>query len=251
MRNGEGKSIGPGGRSRHRLGGLAIAVGLAALTATAPQARRLHSRAYLVPALVEEQFTLVISATPSGNARGPFVGSEPLALQRGLLRASLPPGDPESAAAWLHTIRQGARLPVTWSEAVSRWNETLTRWSTHERELLTYSPAAARAALLNQVRRRHPEATGYRRAGHASDATAHYLWVVSLLTRFVMSSPLDPAVPEALFLLGDAYLRLRPVVPTPLRMERVLGTLWEEYPDSIWAARARRLWLEETGVPVG
>lgn len=221
-----------------------MAIVLVALAATARSARRLHSRAYRVPAVIEDQLDRVVSSPPIGTGAATFEGSEPLALQRGLLREALPPGDPESAAVWLTMVRQGARQPVAWAEAAARW-------ITHERILATLDPAAARVELLAQARRRHPEATGYRRAGDASDAIVHDLWGISLLTRFVMSSPLDPAVPEALFLLGDAYLRLRPVVLYPLRMERVLGTLGEEYPDSIWAARARRLWLEETGVPVG
>jgi hypothetical protein len=137
------------------------------------------------------------------------------------------------------------------SDANARRGETLSRWSAHGRVLPPHSHSLPQAERLAQARRRRPEATGYRRAGHAPDAIALDLRAITLLTRFVMASPLDPAGPEALFLLGDAYLRLRPVVPSPLGMERVLGTLWEEYPDSIWAARARRFWLEATGVSVG
>ena len=134
-----------------------------------------------------------------------------------------------------HVSRQMAK-------SLERWNRDLANWAEMQSKGLPSIDA-----LMSEGRRHSFESMGYRKIGRGYDAAVLDLWSVSLLSQFVEESPMDPRVPEALYLLANAYSGLRFALPNSVRGDRILNPCSELYPESIWSKQATKVWQAEKG----
>ena len=156
-------------------------------------------------------------------------------------------GDPGQVSHRLRLISNRHSYSPVLRTSLRRWSEALTRWASESDHPEQMSPDE----LIQDARHRYFEASGYQKIGRQYDAAVLYLWSAAFLNRFVQTAPDDSRVPEALFILGEAYLRLQHALPTPIRSDRILNLCSELYPDSIWASRADALWKDEVSAAPG
>ena len=199
---------------------------------------RSRERGRLVSSIVDQQFHQLSSGF------GVTVHPEPITpdLRRWLIQESFKPDEtPGRLAA---KVRQMLRLhaddrefsPVI-RQSLKRWVSSLQLWDQEIRQ-------GAHANLLAEARQRYFEAAGYQKIGRSYDASVLHLWTIGLLTRFVDQNPFDARIPEALFMLGVAYLNLGHSLPPQMRRDRILTLCAEMYPDSLWASRSDAIWKE-------
>jgi hypothetical protein len=155
------------------------------------------------------------------------------------------PRDPSHIASLLKTWLHAHSATAIARMSMDRWSKTLELWSTqpssNEQGIEGLSPEQ----LLSEGRLRFFEASGFHKIGKADDATVLDLWTIVLLTKFIEKNPFHSSVPEALFMLGDAYVYLGRALPSQVKADRVLNLCSELYPDSVWANRANLVWKEE------
>ena len=204
---------------------------------------RTQERGRLVSSIVDQQFHEV-SGNPSRNeVQFSTLESWPddsLALKRWTIQQGLSlSDDPLSVLHKLDTLRRAHPHSQIMEVSLMRWRGTLQRWAEEVREKKS-SPWL----LMDEARQRSFEAAGYKRIGRSYDSTILHLWTISLLTRFIRKQPFDEQVPEALFMLGVAYLNLGRALPPPVRGDRILNLCSELYPDSFWANRSSGVWRE-------
>lgn len=99
------------------------------------------------------------------------------------------------------------------------------------------------ADLLEMGRQSYYRAKGYEKRGDLEIAFGYYLRSSKLLIKFLKIEPGHIDVPEVLFLIGDSFMRFYGLVPTNVRLDRILNLCGELYPETIWARRARARWI--------
>jgi hypothetical protein len=152
-------------------------------------------------------------------------------------------GDPEGTRRRLIELTQGHEVSPVLRTSLDRWNSHLTEWSrVNFRRGATLLDSDE---LIRQGRRRNYEATGYRKVGRLYDATVLYLWSADSLSRYIELNPTSAEVPEALYLLGEAHIHFRNVLPRSFRSDRLLNLCSEFFPSTVWAQRSNRIWNEE------
>lgn len=249
----KGEEHGAVGASFDQLG-WAVLVGLAVvcLVKAGHLVLERQTRARYVRSVVRDQY-IQLQALTHAHRPAPSVAqlAEPgreLALQRWLIANSLLPEGPQAVVRDLMSLRQSQALSPELQHALARWNDSLSRWATSNYLIRIRGSEQGFRRLLEEGRRRHEEATGFRRIRREYDATAHYLWTTAILTRYIEETPLDPRLPEALYFLGDSYIRFRRVLPSQMQVDRVLHLLTELYPASVWSVRARQSLSEDSRV---
>lgn len=166
-----------------------------------------------------------------------------MALQSWLILNSLRLRDPERLAGDLRQLSAWRSYSNSTDETLKRWDDALGRWSRWRGR----REASARE-LLREGRKRFYEAAGYDRIGRAYDATALYLWAADALLLYLdREEPAGAEVPEALFLLGNIFIRHGTSLPRSFKADRLHRFLLNTYPETIWAERARSLRHEIQG----
>jgi hypothetical protein len=166
-----------------------------------------------------------------------------LALQGWVILELARNGDPEAVSKRIADTARGRDYSPVMRTSLERWKSALSEWSRVQFRRGDGEQSAEE--LLNQGRRRHYEAAGYRKIGRMYDATILYLWSADHLSRFIEANPNRSEVPEALYLLGDAYSHFRHVLPAGFRSDRLLNLCMELFPSTVWAQRARNIWSDE------
>jgi hypothetical protein len=213
---------------------------------------RVRQRARLVASIVREQGDTLFheqagTAAPVTPARErEDEVKEIIPLRRWIIeRFAASRNDPRVVAKDLDQILNRPNQSPFVVTALRRWQATLSRWSTGMSENSEDSKSPHALILLIEGRQHYFESAGFRRIGRSFDGTVLDLWTISLLTKFVEKYPLHPAVPEALFMMGDEYLNLGSALPRNVKSDRILNLVSELYPDSIWANRANAIWKSE------
>jgi hypothetical protein len=229
--------------------GLLFALGMSFLKVY-EDSMRVRQRARLVVSIVQEQDATLFHEQ-AGTA-APLMAvhedesKEVIPLRRWIIeRFAASKNDPRVVAKDLDKIlNQSNRSPLVLT-ALKRWQVTLDRWSSGMSENSEDAKSPRALILLIEGRQHYFESAGFRRIGRSFDSTILDLWTISLLTKFVEKYPLHPAVPEALFMMGDEYLSLGNALPSEVKSDRILNLVSEFYPDSIWASRANAIWKSE------
>jgi hypothetical protein len=213
---------------------------------------RSKERSRLVVSIVDEQLDDLFNVThawesaqnPEGSRRARSMGANNLKLT---------PGHSNDE---LVELRQSIRYRIgsdrliassTWKPALSRWYRTLSRWAHQPSGTEQGLDHLSSDQLLSEGRKHYFEAVGLRKIGKPYDATVLNLWSIVLLTKFIEKNALSPAMPEVLFMVGDAYIGLDSALPFKIKRDRILNLCSELYPDSVWANRANSIWKEEFG----
>jgi hypothetical protein len=147
----------------------------------------------------------------------------------------------EKTAQSLELLAAQHHYSRTMEVSLSRWNKALSSWAESRYMVSAHTPER----LLEVGRQKHFEADGFQRIGRKYDAAILYLWSGTHLAQFVELNPESPDVPEALYLLGNCFLKLRHAFPTSLRMDRMTSLVSDLYPNSVWSRKASILWQEE------
>lgn len=130
-----------------------------------------------------------------------------------------------------------------------RWDEALSRGSRlYQAKSFRLSPSAGHPLsalniekLIEGGRSEFFEASGYERIGRTEDGLVNSLIAISLLSQFARAAPLDSRLPEAVYLLGVSYRRLRTLFSDRIG-ERLLLLCIDYYPGSVWARQASTVW---------
>jgi hypothetical protein len=208
---------------------------------------RVRQRARLVASIVQEQGDTLfheqagtVSAAVAAHDDGV---KEFIPLSRWIIeRFAAAQDDPRVVAKDLNKVLNHSSQSPLVLAALKRWQATLDRWSASLTENSEEAKNPRALIVLIEGRQHYFESAGFRRIGRSFDGTVLDLWTISLLTKFVEKYPLHPAVPEALFMMGDEYLNLGSALPTDVKSDRILNLVSEFYPDSIWASRANAIW---------
>jgi hypothetical protein len=155
-------------------------------------------------------------------------------LQKWLLYDLVRNRKPAATALRLENQIRGKALSSVMSLAISRWKDALLAWERDKDRVASGSYLDAGLSL-------YEEAAGYDRIGLSYDATVTYLRSVYALLLFVEQSPNRVEVPQAIFLIGSALLKLKSVLPDDVNPDRILNLCIELYPNSIWASRAHAM----------
>jgi TolA-binding protein len=216
---------------------LLLAVGISILKICEDSSRK-REQGRLVASIVSEQLKRLQNATEVRTAQE----DDLLSLRRWLIANELKLAkNPSAIAEHIDEVSQSEKMSATEHGTLQRWKRVLNRWAVSKNN-------DDEKQLLRDGRRYYYEATGFVKTGHPYDATVLDLWVISTLTRFVEKTPLSPNIPEALFMLGDAYVNLGHSVPAQIKRDRILCLCSEFYPASVWAKRADSIWKEEFSV---
>ena len=207
--------------------------------------RRSEERGRVVSSMLKEQDAArVTNPDIDFNLKSTFQWmNESPELERWLVAQVARGVDPVQIASDLEGLSTQQIYSEVMANSLKRWIVSLREWG-KSREIGDTLPPRR---LLELGRLRNFEASGYQRTGKEYDAAVLYLWSNSLLTQFVIESPQDPYVAEALYLLGMTDLRLRHVASKALRADRLLNLCSELYPRSIWASQAYALWRTKLG----
>ena len=207
--------------------------------------RRSQERGNLIASIVREHYSsLKDQVTPDDSIYSQKGWPDDfLGLQTWLIFRLAQSSSPASVADELASLAQRHAHSPVMQTALNRWQSSLNQWSGMDHLFASMEGSA----LLEEGRLKHSEATGYRKIGRQYDAVAHYLWSAAFLHRFIEQNPDDAGIPEALYLLGDVFLRVRHALPAQFRGDRILNLCSELYPDSIWAGQAYALWRSEIG----
>ena len=204
---------------------------------------RTHERGQLVSSIVEQQFHELSSGSQAGNFRRVSLEAwrdDSLELKQWVIQQSLKsPGGPGAASRKLENLNQTRNHSSIMQISLKHWQNTLRRWADQEKHKHFES-----AEFLKVAREAFFESAGLRKIGKSYDATVLQLWTISNLTRYINLNPYDGKVPEALYMLGVAYMDLGQSLPTKIRGERILNLCSELYPDSFWANRSNGVWRE-------
>ena len=181
-------------------------------------------------------------ATMSGLPRS----KDSLGLERWLIARALNGSrNYRELTSVLRSLAHDRTIPEWLQISVNRWANNCESWSnTPARTDLSLSGLTAHE-LLKEGRQRFFEAAGFKKIGRSYDAAVLNLWVIRVLTQFVEKNPYHPEIPEALYMLGDAYIDLGTGLPPQVKADRVINLCSELYPDSVWANRANSLWREQ------
>jgi hypothetical protein len=210
---------------------------------------RVRQRARLVASVVDVQSNSLFHAQQAGTASLVSTDGdrEVTPLRRWIIEkfASANNNDPRIVAKELDKILNQTPRSSPVLSALKRWQATLARWGAVYSVTSEDSKNSKALLLLTEGRQHYFESAGFRRIGKSFDGTVLDLWTISLLSQFVEKYPLHPAVPEALFMMGDEYLSLGNALPLEVKSDRILNLVSELYPDSIWASRANAIWKSE------
>lgn len=91
------------------------------------------------------------------------------------------------------------------------------------------------------------QALGYRKVKRNFDAAIFYLRATRAFGAYIHEFPKEERVPEALFLLGAAYHALAEFLPRQMNSDVILKTVFELFPDTLWAGRANSELLRGPG----
>jgi hypothetical protein len=214
---------------------------------------RVTQRARIVASIVREQGNILFHE-PAGTAstlRENEEGKVDVApLCRWIIeRFSASNTDPRIVSRDLKIFLSHTKNPPEIQVGLNRWQAALDRWSSGVSAGISDGSEdfmdSAPLSLLMEGRQHYFESAGFRRIGKSFDGTVLNLWTISLLSAFVEKYPLHPAVPEALFMIGDEYLNLGRALPKNAKNDRILNLVSELYPDSVWSSRAIAVWKSE------
>lgn len=232
---------------------LALGVGVAALLAVfvgKPLADigRPQQRGVLVARIVREHRQQVTSrdsvSAPRLNRKN--ADQNFASLKEWFVLKALKDLNPAKLRTELAQVRASRQFPETMNKTFDRWHEGLGRWSREKEGRVTNVTASnVTDDFLRKGRQRYFEALGYQKIGRPYDGTVSYIWAIDLLSDFIQMDSEDDRLPEALYLLGAAYLNLRHSMPDGLRSDRMLHLCSEFYPDSVWASQASLHWRNE------
>jgi hypothetical protein len=210
---------------------------------------RVRQRARLVVSIVQEQNNILFheqAGTVSFANASDETAQGVVPLRRWIIERFAAAGnDPRVVEKDLEKVLSGSQKSPAMIAALKRWQSTLTRWSSGNLSSSEEMKNSRALLLLIEGRQHYFESAGFRRIGKSFDGTILDLWTISLLSKFIEKYPLNPAVPEALFMMGDEYLCLDKALPFNAKSDRILNLVPELYPDSIWASRANAIWKSE------
>lgn len=181
------------------------------------------------------------SVTDQALEQIPALPDDSLQLESWLIARLMRDRDPLQVSRYLEEMTAKSSLSMNLRVSLARWKEALSRWAYWLQNESQFSAED----LLREGRIIHAEASGYRKIGKSYDAVPLYVWSIYVLASFVERFSYDEQVPEALFLLGDSYFRLRLALPAQVRSDRILNLCPEFYPHSVWANQSNSLWRSE------
>lgn len=199
-----------------------------------------RDRRHIVASLVREQLVEMRKATSSAElTKRRLWPDEFVPLRNWVVNTGFVTSTQELSNALTELVRNrdfSHRLGAS----LNRWQETLSRWSGVEARINGSHNGESVPGLLSTARQCHFQATAYRKIGKSYDATILYLWTAVFLYRYIDRFPQSEQLPEALFLLGDAVLRLQ-------NEPRLLSLCADIFPESVWAGQARAVMTSELG----
>lgn len=215
------------------------------------QARHSGDRNRFVAATVRDSIQLLAqdlgsSSSISTALRQSGWPDDFLALQSWLIREGLTGTPPDEIGRSLAQLRSGRRFSPVFETSLRRWGLFLESWN----QASASWPVRPGASMLAEGRMAYHQAEGYSRQGKSYDATPLYVWSILSLVRFVESDSASDSVPEAVFLMGEAFVRLRRAFPSSARIDRILNLCADQYPDSVWASLSRSSWFKLGGLQV-
>lgn len=150
--------------------------------------------------------------------------------------------EPKTILRQLIALSRDRSYSRTLRNSINRWSDALGRWSELKKSVFKFDPTY----ILQEARILHFEAMGLQKIGRQYDGVALYTQTILLLAKFIEKNANDSYIPEALFLLGDSMIRLRHVLPSSIRSDRILNLCSELYPESIWGQQANLVWRSES-----
>jgi hypothetical protein len=209
---------------------------------------RVRQRSRLAASIVQEQGNLLfheqagtVSFTPTPESVSGYM--EAIPLRRWVIEKFAETNrDPRAVSKDVEKMLSRSKNSPQLMASLKRWQATLDRWSAGFSSARDGLQSSRALTLLLEGRQHYFESAGFRRIGKSFDGTILDLWTITVLSKFVEKYPLHPAVPEALFMLGDEYFSLGQALPDNTKSARILNLVSELYPDSVWASRANAVW---------
>ncbi len=226
--------------------GLALTIAVVALIVV-PRLAEEYSRSkrlgLLVVSIVREEFAgLSVRGGREGGASGMTEPAE--RLRASLVLDGLRRKGPAALGAELAGLARRPGVSQQLQTVLGRWGYALARWRESDLRIasLRSSNNFNSVQLLDEARVRFHEAMGYERIGRSFDATALLLWSAERAREFIESAPDHPALAEAVYLLGESYIRFRGVLPDGVRPDRFVNLCSELFPSSTWSNRSIATW---------